>query len=202
MRWRVLCVGLFVATLLVWLPAAVPAQTLSVQPVDGQLRIRASNFSFLTGEPLAQLKDGRAVRVELTLTVVPSPGATAIATARRIFGLSYDLWEERFAVSTVESRPRTISHLTVEAAEAWCLEQTVIPLSALDRLPGDGSFHVRLAYRVVDAERAEDDDGSAFTLQGLIEALSGRRRTDAAENAIVGGPFRLPGRGGGPLTRR
>lgn len=194
--------GLIVLALLMCVSERASAQTLSVRTAGDQLQIRAPGLTFLQGPPLARLKDGRSVRMELALMVLPAPGRTALVTARRIFGLSYDLWEERFAVTTVDSPPRTISHLTFAAAEAWCIEQLTVPLAALGSLRNDAQFWVRLEYRVLDGEDAGTDDGSAFTLQGLIDALSRRRRTESETRAIEGGPFRLPGRGGASSSRR
>src|SRR5262245_29719055 len=110
--------------------AVVPssAQTLTIDTVGDSLRIRAPGFSFLNGDPLARLKDGRSVRVELAAMVLPSPGKSVVATTRRIFALSYDLWEERFAVTTVEKRSQSVSHLALAAAEAWCIDQVAIPV--------------------------------------------------------------------------
>ncbi len=44
--------------------------------------------------------------------VLAAPGKSAAATTRRMFALSYDLWEERFAVTTVDARSLSASHLT------------------------------------------------------------------------------------------
>ncbi len=75
------------------------------------------------------------MRVELAAMVLPGPGKSPAATIRRIFALSYDLWEERFAVTTVDARAQSVSHLALAAAEAWCVEQLVIPLKRARR-PG------------------------------------------------------------------
>ena len=53
------------------------AQTLTVDTVGDALKIRAPGFSFLKGEPLARLKDGRSVRVELAAMVLPGPREVA-----------------------------------------------------------------------------------------------------------------------------
>jgi hypothetical protein len=196
--------GLLVLALLACPPTQASAQAITVQTARDHLQIRAPRFTFLKGEPAARLKDGRAVRVELTLLVLPAPGGTALVTVRRIFGLSYDLWEERFAVTTVDAPPRTISHLTAAAAEAWCIEHLSVPLSALGSLRrADASFWVRLEYRILNADDGTGTgEGSAFTLQGLIDALSRRRRTESDGDAIEGGPFRLPERGGPARVQR
>ena len=107
--------------LLVWPAVRSSAQTVTVNTVGEAVKIRAPGFSFLKGDPLTRLKDGRSVRVELAAMVLPAPGKSPAATTRRIFALSYDLWEERFAVTTVEARSQSASHLMMAAAEAWCV---------------------------------------------------------------------------------
>jgi hypothetical protein len=175
----------------------VTAQTITVDAVNEALKIRVGGFSFLTGEPVARLKDGRSVRVELTAMVLPGPGKSAAVTARRIFALSYDLWEERFAVTTVGGRTQSVSHLAQAAAEAWCIEQLAIPLSALGKLGRDLPFWVRFEYRILDGDAAPDSSDSAYSLGALIDLLSRRRKSPSTgsgqgepPSAIEAGPFR------------
>jgi DNA-binding NtrC family response regulator len=117
--------------LLAWPALRSSAQTVTVDAIGEALKIRAPGFGFLKGDPLARLKDGRSVRVELAAMVLPAPGKPPAATTRRIFALSYDLWEDRFAVTTVDAHSQSVSHLMMAAAEAWCVEQLAIPVSAL-----------------------------------------------------------------------
>jgi hypothetical protein len=110
------------------------------------------------------------------------------------------LWEERFAVTTVGARSQSVSHLALAAAEAWCLEQLAIPLSALRALGGDVPFWVRLEYRILDGEGASDSPDAGYTLQALIDLLSRRRKSDSSSSepaessprALEGGPFKAP----------
>ena len=171
--------------------AALPssAQTLTVDTAGDAVRIRAQGFSFLKGDPLARLKDGRSVRVELAAMVLPAPGRSVVAATRRIFALSYDLWEERFAVTTVEKRSQSITHLALPAAEAWCIDQLAIPLNALGTLRDGQPFWIRLEYRILDTESTPDSAESGFTLQTLIDLLSRVRKNDPAPQAIDAGPF-------------
>src|SRR5687768_17159277 len=103
------------------------AQSVAVNITGDAVHVRAPEFTFIKGGSLARLKDGQSVRVELHLTVLPRPGATPTAERRQTFALSYDLWEERFAVTQAGVPSRSISHLTSAAAEAWCLEQLTVP---------------------------------------------------------------------------
>lgn len=180
--------------LLVWPAVRSLAQTVTVDTVGEVLKIRAPAFSFLKGDPLARLKDGRSVRVELAAMVLPAPGKPPAATTRRSFALSYDLWEERFAVTTVEARSQTVSHLALTAAEAWCVGQLTIPLSALGSLGRDQPFWVRLEYHILDSDPPSDQSDSSYTLQALIDVFSRRRKTDASPHALEAGPFRTPAR--------
>ena len=108
--------------------------------------------------------------------------------------MSYDLWEERFAVTTVEARPQSVSHLALTAAEAWCVDQLTIPLAALGVLGRDQPFWIRLEYRIVEGDGAADELDSGYTLQALIDVLSRRRKTEASPHALEAGPFRTPAR--------
>ena len=177
--------------LLAWPTEQSPAGTLTIDTIGNTLKIRAQGFSFLRGDPLDRLKDGQLVRVELTAMLLRAPGHPAVATTRRIFALSYDLWEERFAVTTVEKRSKSITHLAQPAAEAWCIDQLGLPLNALGTRGTDLTFWVRLEHRILDVETASDSEESGFTLQALIDMLSRRRTTDSAPQAIEAGPFRL-----------
>lgn len=178
-------------------PSTAPAQQVTVTAAGDALTIRAPGFTFLKNAPLDRLKDGRSVRVEIAMMALPGRGEPPVAAARRIFALSYDLWEERFAAATVESRPVRMSHLTSAAVVAWCLDQLRIPLDALGRFGADTPFWIRLEYRILDGDgtAGADDEASPFTLQGLIDALSRRRKSESSGDALETGPFRLPRRG-------
>jgi hypothetical protein len=180
---------------LVALPAArLTAQTLTVDTSGTAVTLHTAAFSFLKGDPLARLKDGRSVRVELTALLLPAPSKPPSVTVRRIFSLSYDLWEERFAVASADSRSSPVSHLMLAAAEAWCIDQLTIPVSSFDVMGRDAPFWVRLDYRILDSDGASGSAESGYTLQALIDALSRRRRPEAATHSLEAGPFRLPPR--------
>ncbi len=184
-------VALVIVTTLALPAARLSAQSMTVATVGGSVHVKAPGFHFIEGELLARLKDGQSVRVDLELTVLAKPAAAARAAQRRqTFVLSYDLWEERFAVTLADAPSRSISHLTPAAAEAWCIEQLEIPVSALGALARNLPFWIRLEYRVSADVSAERDDGG-FTLRSLIDALSRRPKSGEASHAIEAGPFRV-----------
>lgn len=167
------------------------AQAPRVTIVNDLVQLRAPAFHFIKGESLARLKDGRSVRVEFDLSVLPKPGATATARTQQQFVVSYDLWEERFAVTHAGSAGRSVSHLTTVDAEAWCLERLTVPLPAAVIAGHDASFWVRLAYRMQDDNGAPTTgDESPYTLRGLVDRLSRSTRVREWTDTIEAGPFR------------
>jgi hypothetical protein len=168
------------------------AQSVTVARIGDAITVRAPELGFIKGESLIRLKDGRSVRVDLELDVLPGPGGAAAAHGRQTCVLSYDLWEERFAVTLDGSPSRSIAYQTSAGAEAWCLEQLTVPVSALGALGRERPFWIRLGYRVPDADSPAAANGGDFTLRGLVDALSRRRRNQPLTHAIEAGPFRLP----------
>jgi hypothetical protein len=181
---------LAIAVAVAWPAARLVSQSLTVSTVSGALQVRAPGFHFIAGEPLARLKDGQTVSVELAVSVLPNQGASAAAQRRDVFVLSYDLWEERFAVRVSGTPPRTISHLSPAAAEAWCLQQLAVPVDALGSLGRNVPFWVRLDYRVLNGSSAPERDRGGLTLGGLIEVFS-RRQAGEIAHSIEAGPFRV-----------
>jgi hypothetical protein len=185
-------VAVIVVALLASPPTRLAAQSVTVDTVGTGLRVLAPGFAFIKGEALARLKDGQSVRVDLHLAVLAKPGAAPTVQVRQTFVLSYDLWEERFAVTQAGTPSRSMSHLTSSGAEAWCLEQLAVPVSALGPLGVNMPFWIRLEYRLlVGAGAPAADDDSGFTLKGLIDALSRRRTNSELTQSIEAGPFRL-----------
>jgi hypothetical protein len=187
MKGRFIMALAFIGSLVV----PLDAQNVGISRNGEALAVQAPGLGFIKGETLARLKDGRSARVDLDLTVLPGPGGTPAARGRQTYVLSYDLWEERFAVTLAGPPPRSVAYLTANAAEAWCLEQLTIPVSTLGKLR-DAPFWIRLEYRVLDGDAggARDDD-AGLSLKGLIEALSRRPKTTMLTHAVEAGPFRL-----------
>jgi hypothetical protein len=180
------------ALLVLLASSSASAQSLAATTAGDVVKVRAAGWSFLTREPLARLREGRTVRVELAAVVLSAPGRSPVTTMRQIFSVSYDLWEERFAVATAGSHPVSASHLTAPAAEAWCVDQLAVPIASIRGLD-DRRFWLRLEYRILDADEGADAaDDSGLTLQRLIDVFSRRRKADAQGRAVEGGPFRLP----------
>jgi hypothetical protein len=157
------------------------------------LLVTAPGFGFIEGQVLDRLRDGRSVRLELELLVLAREGGPAVVERRQSFELSFDLWEERFAVTRVGTPARTVSHLTSRAAEAWCIRSLAVPLRELGRLGRDAPLWIRLARRVqTPVVDSRGESGPTSTLEKLIDLLGRRRDAGNLEKSMEAGPFRLP----------
>ncbi len=180
------CVALALACSL----TAVAAQTAAVRVEQGMLHVSAPAFHFIKGRALARLTDGRSVRFELDLRVLARPGGASVTDIRQGCSVSYDLWEERFAVAADSPPAQLVSNLTADDAEARCLDKLAVPLADLrGRVP---TFFLRLEYRVVDEEQPVRPEDSTVSLRGLIDRLSRRVGDRERPEAMDLGPFQLP----------
>lgn len=187
-RWRCLLPLVFIAVMAV----SLAAQSVTVRTVANALHVEARGFSFIEGPVLVRLKEGRSVRIDFELTALTRPDGAILKQAAQAFTLSFDLWEERFAVSRIGSPPRSISHLRPRDAENWCLENLTMPVASLG-IGRDTPFWIRLAYRVRDVvPEANEAPGERYTLRGLIDRLSRRREEADLAKSVDAGPFRLP----------
>lgn len=176
---------------LVAAPVLLAGQSLGVLAMEGLLHVRMPQWGFIEGPVSQRLQDGRSVRIDFEFSVLERAQGPSVAKAQHSFNLSFDLWEQRYAVTQVGNQPRSISHLTARAAESWCLDNISLPLASIGRFARQTPFWVRLQYRAQDRMATADPDDSTFTLQTLIDALSRRRQDQERAKSVEAGPFRL-----------
>lgn len=166
--------------------ARVSAQSavLAVERQGTELRLSAPHFHFLEGRPLEQLHDGAAITYRFAVTVMPEQGGGRLSLDEARFVVSYDLWEERFAVTQITPARRSASHLTTAMAEAWCLDNVIVRAPAASQKP----FVVKLECSV-PGEDTQSSEG--LTLSTLIDVLSKRRATAPPHWEVLSGPVRL-----------
>ena len=71
-------------------------------------------------------------------------------------------------------------------------DRLTIAVSALGSLGKDVPFWIRLEYRILDGDPAPAANNSGgYTLQGLIDTMSRRRKAQDLSHVIEAGPFRL-----------
>lgn len=171
--------------------AWVGAQSVTLTRVNETLHVRAPEFRFLQGRVLTQLRDGRTARLDVRLELLGRANGPVLALTEQAFNVSFDLWEERFAVTRIGQPARSVSHLTSTAAEAWCLENVTIAASAIqaDRRT---AVWMRLVLKARDdAPARQTDEESGFSIRILIDALGRRDARDAQPLVLEAGPFNV-----------
>ncbi len=127
--------------------AALPcliAQTLAVRLDSGRLHVSAPTIQFLEAKSLERLRDGASVVFAVQLTLLAASKSAVLARATGRFAVSYDLWDEKFAVTHLAALRKSVSHLSARQAEAWCLDSLALDAGGLSP---DSSFWVRLDVR-------------------------------------------------------
>jgi hypothetical protein len=167
----------------------VVAQSATARIEGEQLHLVASRVHFLTGEALQRLRDGATVNYEFQLTARPERSGKLLGRAANRFAVSYDLWEEKFAITKLGASPKAVSHLTASAAEVWCIDNTLMPVGVL---PQNEAFWIRLDYRAENAGTlADQTDSSSFSLSSLVDIFSRRARGEQLHGSEEVGPLRL-----------
>jgi len=69
--------ALLIAATLSSLEGRLGSQSMTVTTTGGEVRVQAPGFRFISGEPLARLKDGLTVRVELEIRVLAGASSRA-----------------------------------------------------------------------------------------------------------------------------
>src|SRR5579872_6144469 len=116
---------------------------------DGDnLHVSGPGLHFLTGRPLARLKDGATVVFVSQLTVYTDPYVTPYRRSAERYVISYDIWaEDKFSVTVPGTVPRTVSNLSAVQTEAWCQENFAVTVSGL---APDRPFWVQFDMRTAD----------------------------------------------------
>lgn len=172
---------------------AVAETKLLVHLDDDFLRISAPRLSFLSGSALDRLKSGSTVAFVGQLTVAGVPNAV-VADARSVarFALSYDIWEEKFSVTRFGDRPearRTVSHLSAQATERWCLDSMAI---AYAQLPAEKPFYVQFDLRLEDPKDPLGIVGDpGINITRLVELFSRPARGTQPRWLLNSGPHKL-----------
>ncbi|HTQ56794.1 MAG TPA: hypothetical protein VMI94_20145 [Bryobacteraceae bacterium] len=165
------------------------AERLNVTWDGDDLHVAAPQLNFLSGKPLDRLKDGASVIFLTQLTLTTDGFRTSLRQSPDRFVFSYDVWEERFSVTKLGEGQRTASHLSLAAAEAWCLDNVAISAS---NLPQDRPFWLRFELRAAEPkDEAAVIGESGLNLTRLIEIFSRRPRDQQPQWTAEAGPMRL-----------
>lgn len=91
--------GIFMLVSIATHVLVLAGQSLSARIDRDQLRVLAPRLHFLVGEPLTRLRNGATVNYEFQLVLRADRNSRPVARVQQRFAVSYDLWEEKFAVT-------------------------------------------------------------------------------------------------------
>ena len=164
-------------------------EQLSISFDGDNLHVAAPGLHFLSGRPLGRLKDADTVTFLSQLTLFSDPFATVVKRAPERVVVSYDLWEERFAVTILSASKRTRSGLTLAQAEAWTIDNLVIGSLGV---PPDRPFWLRFELRTATQKELSRVVGeTGISLGGLVEFFSRKPTSDDPYWTRSAGPLRL-----------
>jgi hypothetical protein len=150
--------------------AALWGDPLSLSLRGDQLFVATAKMDLFREPILHRLRAGSAVPFDFHLTLWVGSRSSARRRAFERFVVSYDLWEEKYAVSTLRKPRSSAAGLTPLGVESWCLHRIAIP--AVD-LRGAATVWARLDVNA--AESSPDPElltGEGLSLTSLIELLS------------------------------
>ncbi len=180
---------LITAALVAACGAGVHAQTLDVRAESGRIRVTASKPRFLTGASLERLRNGATVVFAVQVTLLTGSKGTVLARSAGRFAVSFDIWEEKFAVTRLGEGRKSVSHVGAAEAEAWCLESLSVTSAGLS---ADAPFWVRLDVRPqTDGEARAPNEEAGVTLARLVELFSRPQREGETRVQAEAGPLRL-----------
>jgi hypothetical protein len=165
------------------------ASSLNVTYDGDNLRVTAPDLHFLTGKPLQRLKNADTVAFQAQLTLLSDPSGTVFRAIKKRFVVSYDLWEEKFAVSIPGTSEKPVSRLTAAQTETWCIENLAV--SALGLAP-DRQFWLKFELRTTAQKELSSvvgDSGISFSL--MIDMLSRKPGPNDFYWTRSAGPLRL-----------
>ena len=175
MRERTIKPWWVIAAFFSGLAFAMWAEELILTTHESRLEFSAPRVHFLVGKPLERLRNASEVPFAVKVTLWSGTRNHLLREVQTRFVVSYDLWEERFAVTNLVTPRRTARHLTSIAAEAWCLKEMSTDVNGIR---ADEPLWARLDIRAEEVKEAGLPFGrgsisdSGINLTPLIEIFS------------------------------
>jgi hypothetical protein len=163
------------------------SEDLFVRRFGDQVRVMAPRLHFLTGKSLQRLHDGAAVPFDFQLSVAAGLKTNFVSRNAERFTVSYDVWEEKFRVVRLRDFRKSPPGLTAAAAEAWCLENLLVPASSM---PSDKDLWARLDIRATEPKDTVSTD-AGISIPALIQLLSRPPRPQQDHWSLESASFRL-----------
>jgi len=194
MRVRTIKPWWVIAAFLSGLALAMAAEELILSTQESRLEFSAPRVHFLVGKPLERLRNASEVPFDFKITLWSGTHSHMLRQTPARFVVSYDLWEEKFSVTTLVTPRRTARHLTDTAAEAWCLQEMSMDVAGVS---ANEPLWARLEIRAEDGKEAGLPFGrgnitdSGISLTSLVLIFSRPATTAQPHWNVETGPVTL-----------
>jgi len=171
------------------LAAYAITEKLSVELHGDQLFVSAPKVDLIRGPVLTRLKDGGTVAFDFHLALWAGSRSSVRRRSFERFVVSYDLWEEKYAVTNLRKPAASASGLTDNAIGKWCLEHISI---ASPNVGASEPVWVGLEIRTADTRQdTELFSAGGISLIGLVDLLSRPARPGEMRWSLETGPLML-----------
>jgi hypothetical protein len=167
---------------------SVSSEDLFVRRVSNDIHVAAPRFHFLTGKTLERLHDGALLPFDFQLSIAAGTKSNVVARAPERFLISYDLWQEKFSVVRLRDLRKSPANLSAVAAEAWCVDNVVLPAAAL---PPANQLWARLEVRSVDQKTPAAVSDAGISIISLVELFSRPPRPQQDHWSLESAAFHL-----------
>jgi hypothetical protein len=165
------------------------AEPLHVSFDGDNLHVATPGLHFLTGKPLERLRDAATVVFLSQLTVFSDDRDTVFRRLPERIIVSYDLWEEKFAVSIPGPAARSKSHMEAAQAEAWVIDGLAVSALGIDPTR---QFWLEFELRTADRRELSKLVGdTGISVSSLIEMVTRQPGLDDYYRSLRAGPLRL-----------
>jgi hypothetical protein len=173
---------------------AMFAEELILRAQGTRLDFSAPRFHYLVGRPLARLKNAEPVAFVFQARLAAGNRTNVVKQNTARFVISYDLWEERYAVTKTTPSRKTASHLTAADAEAWCVQE--MSITDLNGVAANQPLWATLDIRAQEENDAplfsrNDISDAGISLNGLIELFSKPSKATQSHWILEAGPVTL-----------
>ena len=166
------------------------SESLDVSFDGDNLRIATPGLHFLTGKPLERLRNADTVVFVAQISLYSDAFKTPLRfPVRERLVVSYDLWEEKFAVKIPGIPVPPKSHLTTAQAEYFCIDN--LAYSTLG-LPPERPFWMKFELRTTAKQDLSSLMGdSGISIGRMIDILTRKPGPGELSWTRTAGPLRL-----------
>jgi hypothetical protein len=169
------------------LALTVASDDLFVRRSLNDVHVIAPRLHFLTGKTLQRLRDGATAPFDFQLTISAGSKNNVIARAVERFVVSYDVWQEKFAVVRMSDYRKWGANASSTAAETWCVQNILLPGL---KLPPGQDLWARLEIRSVDQKpQSSPVSDSGISIISLVELFSRPPRAQQDHWMLETAPF-------------